>query len=282
MPPTHPRDSASPKSKLSRQPALVACSDCLRVLARLFFGFAFRALVIETALPNGWPTSASCARSSLCTSTQRLHSRTRCEAAGIVSASSCWDPPTSVSAAGFEVVQLGGSVFPLEEYRAAFQKLGVLNGRAALKHTLALGARATETILQVGPALVRSSGVTALLIDQTSFAGGTVVDQLQLPFATVCNAVLLNPDPAPEPNCLGSAGPPLCADPDSNLRRATSARSVRTQEDFAYLVESIAKSASSPSRSSSHDRASRSEVSRSCHSAGCATVCGRASKAATR
>ena len=45
---------------------------------------------------------------------------------------------------------------------------------------------------------------------------------------------------APEPNCLGSAGPPLCADPDSNLRRATSARSVRTQEDFGYLVESIA------------------------------------------
>ena len=68
-----------------------------------------------------------------------------------------------MSAAGFEVVQLGGSIFPLEEYRAAFQKLGVLNGRAAPKHRLALGARATEAILQVGPALVRSSGITALL-----------------------------------------------------------------------------------------------------------------------
>jgi MGT family glycosyltransferase len=109
------------------------------------------------------------------------------------------DPPASVSAAGFEVVELGGFVFPPDQYRAEFQKLGTLSGRAALKHTLALGARATEAILQVGPALVRKAGVTALLVDQTSFAGGTVADLLQLPFATVCNALILNPDPAVPP-----------------------------------------------------------------------------------
>jgi zeaxanthin glucosyltransferase len=109
------------------------------------------------------------------------------------------DPPASVSAAGFEVVQLGGSVFPPDEYRADFKRLGTLNGRAALKHTLALGARATEAILQVGPALVRKAGVTALLVDQSSFSGGTIADQLALPFATVCNALLLNPDPAVPP-----------------------------------------------------------------------------------
>jgi UDP:flavonoid glycosyltransferase YjiC (YdhE family) len=53
------------------------------------------------------------------------------------------DPPASALDADFEVVQLGGSVFPPDEYRAEFQQLGTLNGRAALKHTLALAARAT-------------------------------------------------------------------------------------------------------------------------------------------
>ena len=109
------------------------------------------------------------------------------------------DPPASVLAAGFEVIQMGGTVFPPDDYRAAFQRLGTLDGRAALKHTLALGARGTEAILQVGPALVRKAAVTALLVDQTSFSGGTVADQLQLPFATVCNALILNPDPAVPP-----------------------------------------------------------------------------------
>ena len=109
------------------------------------------------------------------------------------------DPPASVLAAGFEVTQLGGSVFPPDEYREAFQQLGTLSGRAALKHTLALSARATDAILQVGPALVHQAGVAGLLVDQSSFSGGTVADQLQLPFATVCNALLLNPDPAVPP-----------------------------------------------------------------------------------
>ncbi len=41
--------------------------------------------------------------------------------------------------------------------------------------------------------------MTALVVDQASFPGGTVADQLKLPFVTVCNALLLNPDPAVPP-----------------------------------------------------------------------------------
>jgi MGT family glycosyltransferase len=94
-------------------------------------------------------------------------------------------PPASIATAGFETVSLGGTVFPADEYQAELQKLGSLQDRAALKHTLAIGARA--------------AGVTALVVDQASFPGGTVADQLGLPFATVCNALLLNPDPAVPP-----------------------------------------------------------------------------------
>lgn len=108
-------------------------------------------------------------------------------------------PPASVTAAGFEIVALGGDLFPVDQYQAEFQKLAVLQDRAALKQTLAIGARAAEAVLEVGPAVVHASGVTALVVDQASFPGGTVADQLGLPFATVCNALLLNPDPAVPP-----------------------------------------------------------------------------------
>jgi len=109
------------------------------------------------------------------------------------------EPPRSVMATGFDTVSLGGEVFPNAQYQAEFQKLGTLHGRAALKHTLAIGARAADAVLKVGPTVVRSAGVDALVVDQASFPAGTVADQLGLPFATVCNALLLNPDPGVPP-----------------------------------------------------------------------------------
>lgn len=104
-------------------------------------------------------------------------------------------PPLSISEAGFEIVALGGTVFPADVYQAEFQKLGSLQDRAALKHTLAIGARAADAMLEVGPAVVRASGMTTLVVDQASFPDGTVADQVGIPFATVCNALLLHPDP---------------------------------------------------------------------------------------
>lgn len=94
------------------------------------------------------------------------------------------DPPRSVTSAGFEVVPLGGSVFPPDEYRAGLEQLGILDGRAALKHTIAMSARAAEAILDVGPSTVAGTGVTALLVDQISLPGSTVALELGLPFAT--------------------------------------------------------------------------------------------------
>ncbi len=109
------------------------------------------------------------------------------------------EPPASIMAAWFETVSLGGDVFPTVQYQSEFQKLGSLQGREALKHTLAIGARAADAVLQVGPTVARAAGVNGLVADQASFPGGTVADQLGLPFATVCNALLLNSDSAVPP-----------------------------------------------------------------------------------
>lgn len=102
------------------------------------------------------------------------------------------EPPATVTAAGVDVVQLGGTVFPPAEYQAELQKLGTLSGQAALAHTLAVGERAAEAVLALGPTRAREVGVEAMLVDQASFAGGTAADELGVPFATACNAVLLH------------------------------------------------------------------------------------------
>jgi MGT family glycosyltransferase len=109
------------------------------------------------------------------------------------------DPPESVAAAGFDIVPLSGGVFPRDAYRAGIERLGTLQGREALKHTFALLARSAEAILEVGPVVARETGVTGLLVDQASSPGGTVAAELGLPFVTVCNALLLNPDPTVPP-----------------------------------------------------------------------------------
>lgn len=109
------------------------------------------------------------------------------------------DTPAAVTDAGFEVVPIGGSTFTPGEYRAWVEALGTLDGRAALKHTIAGGVRASEAILEQGPAAVVGAGVEALLVDQASLAGGTVADRLGMPFATVCNALLLHRDPLVPP-----------------------------------------------------------------------------------
>ena len=109
------------------------------------------------------------------------------------------DAPPSVTRAGFEVVEIGGTIFPPDEYRAGLHRLGTLSGRSALKQTFAMGARAAEAILQVGPTIVESAGVTGLIVDQASYPGGTVAEQLGLPFATVCNALLLHSEPGVPP-----------------------------------------------------------------------------------
>lgn len=109
------------------------------------------------------------------------------------------EPPASVYRAGFDVVPLGGQAFPVEAYRQASETLGTLHGRAALKHTFGIGIRSAGAILQEGPGVIRKSGVEALIIDQASTPAGTVADELGLPFATVCNALILNQGPTVPP-----------------------------------------------------------------------------------
>jgi zeaxanthin glucosyltransferase len=109
------------------------------------------------------------------------------------------DIAEKVQKSGLRFFEIGATDFPLGKMAESLQKLGELDGLPALKFSIAFFQTETTMILKEAPIAVQASGVEALIIDQISAAAGTVADRLQLPFVTICNALLLNREPSVPP-----------------------------------------------------------------------------------
>lgn len=105
------------------------------------------------------------------------------------------DAQPKVLAAGLGFYAIGETDFPAGSSKDALAKLGQLSGLAAFRYTVDLFKKITSTLLQEAPAAFQSAGVEALLIDQTSFGGSTIAESLDLPFISVCCAMMINRDP---------------------------------------------------------------------------------------
>lgn len=105
------------------------------------------------------------------------------------------DAQPKVLAAGLEFRAIGEVAFPVGATADSFTKLGQLSGLAAFRYTVALFKQLTATLLEEAPTALESAGVEALIVDQTSFGGSTVAQLLDLPFISVCCALMLNRDP---------------------------------------------------------------------------------------
>jgi zeaxanthin glucosyltransferase len=102
------------------------------------------------------------------------------------------DARSKTLAAGLEFWVIGEEEFPAGSSVTSFAKLGELSGLAALKYTITLFQQSTVMLLREAPKAIKAAGVELLLIDQTSFGGGTVADFLNLPFVSVASALMLN------------------------------------------------------------------------------------------
>ncbi|BAZ18662.1 glycosyl transferase family protein (plasmid) [Calothrix sp. NIES-4071] len=111
------------------------------------------------------------------------------------------DSQSKVLAAGVEFQAIGEKDFPLGSGAESLTKLGQLRGIAALKYTIELLKEISAVTLRYAPALLKAAGVEAMLVNQSSAEGGTIADFLQIPFVTVCSAVVLNQDPNVPPFC---------------------------------------------------------------------------------
>ena len=101
--------------------------------------------------------------------------------------------------AGVEFQGIGFEEFPVGWAEQSFIQLGKLKGLAALRYTIDLLKQGAAVSLRDAPSVMKTAGVEAVLVNQGAVEGGTVADILDVPFLTVCSAVVLNRDPSVPP-----------------------------------------------------------------------------------
>jgi zeaxanthin glucosyltransferase len=102
------------------------------------------------------------------------------------------DAKATALAAGLDFQVTGESDFPAGSTATFFAQLGNLSGFAAFQYTLNWMRQSAAALLRDAPDLIRANRVEALLVDQVSSAGGTIADYLEIPFISVCSALLIN------------------------------------------------------------------------------------------
>ncbi len=104
------------------------------------------------------------------------------------------DAQEKTTAAGLEFWAIAESEYPLGITTKSLEILAHLNGYAALQYTISLMKEGADVLLRCVPEAIRLSGVEALLVDQTTIEGETIAEHLDIPFITVCNALVVNPE----------------------------------------------------------------------------------------
>ncbi len=97
-------------------------------------------------------------------------------------------------AAGLDFCALGEILYPHGSVARELKHLGEMSEIDALLHTIHLSTKGVNFNLQELPGSVKATNVEVLLIDQSTFEGGTIAEFLKIPFITICNALVLNPD----------------------------------------------------------------------------------------
>jgi len=111
------------------------------------------------------------------------------------------DAKAKTLATGLEFQPFAEEEFPVGWFAEILSERGKLNGLAALRHTFKAVAKTSDAILREAPMAIKKAGVEALLVDQVSLEGGTIAEFINIPFITVCSALLLNRDPDIPPIC---------------------------------------------------------------------------------
>lgn len=102
------------------------------------------------------------------------------------------DAQPKVLAAGLKFQVIGKSDFPKGASEDLFTQLGNLSGFKALQYTITWIADAAKICLRDAPQAIKATGIEALLVDQAAPEGGTVAQYLDIPFVSICNAIMLN------------------------------------------------------------------------------------------
>jgi UDP:flavonoid glycosyltransferase YjiC (YdhE family) len=105
------------------------------------------------------------------------------------------DAQATTLASGLEFQPLGEDEFPAGASAEGLAQMGKLSGLTALRYTIKLITQGSDILLSQAPAILKKAGVEALLVDQVSLEGGTIADFLNIPYITICSALMLNQEP---------------------------------------------------------------------------------------
>lgn len=109
------------------------------------------------------------------------------------------DVESLARAEGLEFQPIGIRDHPVGSVRKFSEELAGLKGLAMMKRGLQITGAEIEMLLRDAPGLLRSAGVTALLVDQGQPAGSTIAELVGIPFFTICNATPAEYEPSVPP-----------------------------------------------------------------------------------
>ena len=102
------------------------------------------------------------------------------------------DAQPKVLAAGLEFQVIGKLDFPKGSTKDSFTRLGNLSGFKAFQYTMNRMVNVAKILLRDTPEVIKAAGIEVLLVDQASPEGGTIAEYLDIPFVSVCSALMLN------------------------------------------------------------------------------------------
>jgi zeaxanthin glucosyltransferase len=102
------------------------------------------------------------------------------------------DAEDNIRAGGFPVRIYGAEAFPKGFVPRAIGQLGELTGKEAQKFTIDLLGKGIQASLDEVPPLARQDGVDVFLVDQATMQGGTIAEELGVPWIMISNALILN------------------------------------------------------------------------------------------
>jgi zeaxanthin glucosyltransferase len=105
------------------------------------------------------------------------------------------DARHKVESAGLGFYVIGKSEFPLGAMPEFLAHLGNLSGKAAIDYSIDWLTKNTEMILLEAPDAIRELGIEVLIVDQVVPGGATVAQFVNIPFISLCCALLINREP---------------------------------------------------------------------------------------
>ncbi|KYC40334.1 glycosyl transferase family 1 [Scytonema hofmannii PCC 7110] len=102
------------------------------------------------------------------------------------------DTQQKVVSSGLKCHVIGQSEFPIGSMLQRAATLGKLSGIAGVRYTIEFGKREVAMTLRELPDTIKAADIDILLIDQARREVGSVAEFLDIPFISVCNALIFN------------------------------------------------------------------------------------------